>query len=321
MGACDPSCSERHPCGVLGCPSSPFIDPPAVIEPETGSLLPSGTTGALEETSPLITAANESHPLEQPPSAPVLPDKAISPTPPMMAVPMPYQEQAIPPRQFVGESSVPVPAPAPAPPQGVDNHDVPIQRMESMDYPPPGHRPFGGEDLGRRGTRRPFPGPHTHSRWYDYIPLISDLGRYRCRQYYPNDHYLNNRPCYRRVENFWYNRDSDNCVPPRSRRVRDRVPNYCPNMDDYNYVPVPPPPLRRWNTFPIREPPSSSSAHQNHEDPQAGPSDGRQPAAGDQGTLVRDNIVIGDPTRVRIGEGNRGGRSTGGRVTGNVVIR
>lgn len=61
QGACDPSCSERHPCGVLGCPSSPFIDPPAVIEPETGSLLPSGTTGALEETSPLITAANESH--------------------------------------------------------------------------------------------------------------------------------------------------------------------------------------------------------------------------------------------------------------------
>ncbi|KAH7680600.1 hypothetical protein IHE45_05G003300 [Dioscorea alata] len=305
MGACDPSCSESHPCGVLGCPSSPFIDPPAVIEPETGSLRPSGTTGALEETSPLITASNESHPLEQPPSAPVLPDKAISPTPqpppppppppPMMAAPMPYQEQAIPPRQFVGESSAPA-APAAAP-QGLDNHEVPIQRVESVDYPPPGHRPFGGEDLGRRGTRRPFPGPH--SRW----------------------------PSYRRVENFWYGRDSDNCVPPRSRRVRDRVPSYCPNMDDYNYVPVPvpvpvpPPPFRRWNTFPTREPPSSSSARQNHEDPQAGPSDGRQPAAGDQGTLVRDNIVIGDPTRVRIGEGNRGGRSTGGRVTGNVVIR
>lgn len=309
QGGCDPSCSEIHPCGVLGCPSSPFIDPPAVIEPETGSLRPD----VIEETSPLTTAADESHPpLEQPPSAPVLPDEATSPPPrpsalppppPMMAAPMPCQEQAInPPRQFVGESSAP-----PPPPQGLDNHEVPIQRVESIDYPPPGHRPFGGEDLGRRGTRRPFPGPH--GRWYDYIPLISDLGRYRCRQYYPNDHYLNNRPWYRRVES-WLGPDPGNCVPPRSRRVRDGVPaSYCPYVEDSNNVP----PLRRWNTYPAREAPSSSA--RRNEDLQ-----GSQPAAG-EGTLVRDNIVIGDPTRVRIGEGNRGGRSTGGRVTGNVVIR
>ncbi|KAM0947495.1 hypothetical protein DsansV1_C08g0086921 [Dioscorea sansibarensis] len=43
--------------------------------------------------------------------------------------------------------------------------------------------------------------------------------------------------------------------------------------------------------------------------------------AGEEGTIVKDNVVIGDPSKVAIGKRNYGGRRTGGRVTGNVVIR
>ncbi|KAJ0973444.1 hypothetical protein J5N97_021403 [Dioscorea zingiberensis] len=39
------------------------------------------------------------------------------------------------------------------------------------------------------------------------------------------------------------------------------------------------------------------------------------------GTLVYDNIVTGDPSKVVIGIGNTGGRKTGGRVSGNRVMR
>lgn len=39
------------------------------------------------------------------------------------------------------------------------------------------------------------------------------------------------------------------------------------------------------------------------------------------GTIVKDNVVIGDPSKVAIGKRNQGGRRTGGRVTGNVVVR
>ncbi|KAJ0976766.1 hypothetical protein J5N97_012240 [Dioscorea zingiberensis] len=341
MGGGDPSWSEScRACGVHGCPSSPLIDQPAQADQlGTASSEPTGAARALDETIfPLTRPANscDFHHLEQPPSVPVLVEIAANEIPATTLTPAPsliaashHQEQAIPARQYyMGENSAPPPPPPPPPSQSPDN-EVPIQRPvdERSDYPPPGHRPFGGEDLRRRSMRRPFPGSSHQGRGYEYVSLISDLGRQRCRQYYPNDHYLNNRPWYRRVD-IWNGRNSSNCelIPGgRTRRGRERVPasNCFPDGGEgSNYVP--PPPLRRWNTCPVREPPSynynSNIPRENENDHQDQPA-GRQPDAGDQGTVVQDNIVIGDPSRIRIGEGNRGGRSTRGRVTGNVVVR